>query len=406
MSTYPDSTLGTEGSGYGLPGATDRVALVYKIADRRLRKEHVDGMVFTPWIGKEGEMSPIITKTDLTKNKGEQIRMALLPKLDEYGKPGDLTVLQSEEVMDFSYQDVYVNQLRHAIRTVGRASDQRGLFSIIENARPALTSWLNQRKEAEFFRTVYYGWPAFIHCGTAYGGLNLNSHIAKPCRYWYCMDEENNAITYSATDATYETSIETAEGTLANTPTDWFSPQALISMAAKMRKLNFPMIDFKGFTGYLCILHPNQVAQLQTHEKWFEANITAGPRDEKGNAVFKGVGNAREVGCWGGFYIMESNKIDSSNPSTLYTDSTPIAGAAEANVKRAICMGANALAYAVADEPHFEVESIDYKNQTGVAVVTNFGIARADYTLDVSATATITAQHTMVLSSFSPDAAV
>ena len=401
-------TLGTDSSGYSYPGDSTHRDAVFDVPVMKLHKEIRDTMIFSKWIGKqsdtEKDYSPITSNFDLTKKKGDTLKFHALPKLDGDGVPGDGYMLGSEESMEIAQKTCYVNQLRHAVMDSGEASGQRGLYEIIETARPELARWWADRLEEDIIRTALYNQPPHVATTIATYGLNIESHIATPPRYWYCADSDNNSITYSSTNSVHETNIETAEGTLANTETDFMSPNVLEGMGTILRTANFMRVNFKGFSGYLCVLHPYQVAQLRKNEDWFRAYITAGPRDEKGNAIFAGVNAQGEVGCWNNFYIMESNKIPTSAHSARYSE-VPINGAAEANVRRAIFMGANAMFYAEAKRPTFARELIDYGNRKGVAIVGNWGATRCDYTED-SSTATLLAQTVAVCSTYSPASTV
>lgn len=401
---YPDTTLGTDASGFDYPDQTYRRKLVFTVADKKLRKEFVDNLIFKNWIGKGGEFAPILFRQELGKNSGDTIRMSLLPKMTGNGVAGDGTLVGNEEVVDFYTFDVYVNQLRHAITTHGKMSDQRGLFKILDYARPGLSTWLAQLVEDYFIRTCYYNWPPHI-LGTAatYYGYGINSSAPRAARYWFCADESNNSITYSTTDQNYCSAIATAEGTLSDVASDRFSPDILEGIGVKMRVLDIPRVSLKGFNGFLNVLHPYQVAQLRTHSTWFNAQIHAGPRDDKGNSVFAGVNGSGEVGVWNNFYIMESNKIGASNQSALKAEvMTYINAAASANVRRAICMGAGAMAYAEAQGPQHGTEIKDYGNKKGVSIGTIFGIGRTDYRKDVTPGTTQISQNLVIVSTYSP----
>ena len=397
-------TLGTDSSGFSYPGDTTHRDMVFDVPVMKLHHEIRDTMVFSKWIGKKGDHSPITSNYELTTKKGDTLKFNALPALTAAGVPGDGPMVGSEEPLEFSQKACYINQLRHAVVSHGKASSQRGIYNVIEQARPALQMWWADRMEDDIIRAALYNWPPHVHTTTATYGLNINSHVATPTRYWYCADSANNSITYSATDATYETNIETAEGQLANTETDFMSPDVLEGMATILQTNNFMRINFKGFTGYLAVLHPYQVAQLRANSDWFQAYITAGPRDEKGNGIFAGVNSQNEVGQWANFYIMQSNKIPTSAQAAVYSE-VPINGAAEANVRRAIFMGANAMFYAEGDRPHFTLEKRDYENIDGVAIVGNIGMTRSDYTED-SAGAGLLAQTAAVCSTYSPANAV
>lgn len=402
---YPAVTgLNSDATGFDVPSATYSRKAVLTIGDKKLRKEYGDKMIFSNWMGEssKGELSPILYRNDLSKGKGDTLRMFHAPLLTGAGVAGDGQLTLAENTFVLGYNDVYVNQIRNAVTNVGKMSDQRGLFNVLEIARPALADWLAQLKEDYIIRCIYYKYAPHVngHVATYYG-LEVNSGLSFPARRWFCADESNNGITYSATVGTHITNVEAGEATLSNVASDKFSPGILEGIGVKMRVLNIPRISFKGFSGYLCVLHPYQVAQLRTHSDWFNAQLHAGPRDDKGNNVFAGVNNAAEVGVWNNFYIMESNKIGSGAQTHLKGEEV-LDGNADSNVRRAICMGAGSVAYAEAGIPSHETENRDYGNINGLSIGNIFGCQRADYFCDITDGTAVKSQNLIVVTTYSP----
>lgn len=94
----------------------------------------------------------------------------------------------------------------------------------------------------------------------------------------------------------------------------------------------------------------------------------------------------------------------SSYPLAIFTDDTQIAGAADADVFRAILLGADALVFMEAADPSFYVDkTIDYGNQIGIAMSLMYGMGRTDWVQDASGTA-IYARNLIVYSTMSPAA--
>jgi len=398
---YPDGTLGTNTSGHSEPGQTYNRALVKTLIEKKTHHEYLNKFYFKKLVGADGSGAPIIKKDNFKKDKGDTFRMHMLPQLTGSGKPGDLTLIQSEESVIPYYVDMYINQLRHAVRSDGRMSDQRGEIDFIQEARPLLTNWVAKQLEVNMIRTAINGWPAFIQCSTTYGGLNVNSAAPRPARYWYIAG--GNDPTHSATDATYVNNVAAGETALENVETDWLKPTDLEFLAYKARTLNIPPIQTLGMRGgYVLLVHPNQTYQLRKNSTWFNAMQNAGPRDEKGNLIFAGVGADGYVLSYAGIHVFESNEILNSQPSALYTDDAQIDDAADTNVYRAIMLGGNAIAWSEAKTPFFTTEDIDYANQTGVAINTMFGMGRTDYKSDDS-NATIYARNLIVYSTYSPE---
>jgi len=403
-------TLGTNTSGWSVPGGTYRT-LVVDVLNKKLQREYLNYSVWAPFIGKMGERSPVIWLTDLTKQSGDTIQVPCLAALTGDGVAGDVEIEGSEEFLTYRAQTVYINQIRHAIKEHGAMSRQRSPFDVLSDGKKNLQEWYAQTHlDKQLFNTVYYGWPDHIAAAEAtYGGLNINSGALVCPRYWYCADSANNAITYSATADTYESAIETAEGTLGNNAEDLMSPNVLESVAAILRVMNCPKASFKGFEGYIGFIHPYQTAQLRKHETFFTAMANATPRDAKGNPIFAGLQGGNVVGYWNGIMLIESNNVQDGQGAARgmgLTDELLSGASNGANVRRAIFMGSNAIAIAEAMKPNLVTKSdFDYFNKTGIAIRGIWGAVRAEYaalaSYAISGVTTYT-QNLMVVSTYSP----
>lgn len=385
---------------WGIPAATDYRAMVPEHWDKKLAIFRDNELFWKQFWGKEGDEMPLIFKRQLMKNPGDKLTIGMQGTLSADGIFGDRTLEGQEEKLYFYDAQVYINQARNAILDGGKMSQQRDAYDLHSRATKVLGTWYGRHQNLGIFDTIYNGWPAHISCPAAtYYGYGINSAQAKPPRYWYAADEDNNTITYSATDATYETSIKTAEGGMTDAASDYFSPSIIDGLVAKAKVLNFAKINYKGFTGYLLIIHPNQTNQLRTHDNWFAAMQNAGPRDIKGNLIFSG-----KLGFWNGAMIFESNDVQSGDETAIAT--APIIDSNAADVRRAIFMGSNAIAVAEAELPHIVKKGdFDYFNQKGQAVAGIWGAIRAEYISDDSAS-TVKTQSMQVCSTYSPSVTV
>ncbi len=396
-------------STWSAPGGTYRT-LVVDVLNKQLQREYLNYSVWAPFIGKMGSKSPVIWLTDLSKQSGDTIQVPMLAGLTADGIGGDATLEASEEALVYRAQTVYVNQIRHAVLEAGAMSRQRSPFDVLSDGKKNLTEWYGAMIDKQLFNTVYFGWPDHIAAAaTTYGGLAINSSVPVCPRYWYCADSTNNSITYSATTATYQTAIETAEGTLDNVSTDMMSPNVLESVATLLRTMNCPPIQFKGFTGYIGFIHPYQTQQLRKHETFYDALKDATPRDAKGNPIFAGLAGGNVVGYWNGIMLIESNNVGSglgTQRGLNISDEVTSGLTNGANVRRAIFMGSNAVAVAEAMKPNLVTKAdFDYYNKTGIAIRGIWGATRAEFaSLSSYAISGVTAytQNLMVVSTYSP----
>lgn len=403
-------TLGTNTTGYSYPGATYNRKGVATIWDSYVMQEVYDKLMLKQFIGGEGSNLPIIRKQDLSKSsKGDTIRLYLEGILTGFGKWGNTTLEDSEEAQTQYFQDVFINQLRHAMKDDGELSRQRDKYNINSRFSKQLARWYREQMERYIFNAFYYLYAPHLVGDTTIGGLGQNSEGIVPARYWYCADSANNSITYSSTAATHITNIQAAEQQLSDVDTDYFGPELLEGVASLLKVNNIPQVQLKGWSGWIGIIHPYQTAQLRVNEKWFDANIQAMPIGDDKNPVFTGAIGMDAVGKWGNILLFESNLIHDGNQS-YYTDKISTAGGNAtveidsnmSNVRRALFLGAEAMSFVEAVPPHIiKKGDFDYNNKEGVAISGIFGAMRTRMVTDDS-NATVYDKGTMVVSTYSP----
>lgn len=393
---------------WSYPGASTYRALVPDYWDKQLDKKVTDSFDLKGFIGKEKSRAPIVEKTQLGKDPGDKLTIGMMGILDNVPYFGDRTLeATGEEALLFYDQQVYINQLRAAVRDTGAMTRKRDPYNLMERAVEALGDWYGRELSREAFFTWYYGWsPNVLAPVATYYGLGINSSVGKPARYWYTADELGVGITYSATDATYRTNIAAAENSLIDDPADRMCPAIIEGLATKARVANMPQAVVAGNSGLVLFLHPNQVNQLRRHKDWFEAMQNAMPRS-KDNPIFNYTSeSATFLGKWAGILIFESNFVASGAANQRYGyaigDSTNYEIESTENVRRALLVGASSMALAKADGPAIEKkDTTDYNNVHGRAVRGILGMARADYTSD-DGNSTIVSQGVIVVSTYSP----
>ena len=91
---------------------------------------------------------------DTSKGPGDRIRHILRMQLDGNGVQGDGTLEGNEEALVTYTDDIVINQLRHAVRSAGKMTEQRIPFSIREEARMGLQDWWADRFDTWFMNQL------------------------------------------------------------------------------------------------------------------------------------------------------------------------------------------------------------------------------------------------------------
>lgn len=91
---------------------------------------------------------------DTSKGAGDRVRCILRMQLTGAGVQGDNTLEGNEERLITHTDDLFIDQLRHAVRSKGKMTEQRIPFSIREEARMALQDWWSERWDAWFFNQL------------------------------------------------------------------------------------------------------------------------------------------------------------------------------------------------------------------------------------------------------------
>jgi len=292
-------------------------------------------------------------KTDLTTSDGgDRIRVGIRNQLKGDGIRGDNTLEGNEESLETFYQDVFIDQLRHAVRSRGKMSEQRVPFSVREEAKDGLADWWSERIDRWFFNQL---------CGNTaqaddryYG---FNSPVAPDLDH----------VTFGNSGVTGAT-LAGGEGSLSNTTIAKMN-LTFIDTAIEKAKLAKnalrPVADGK----YVMFLHPYQVTALRTNTatgQWQDiqkAAMSGGKVSD--NPIFTGA-----LGIYNNVILHESTRVPVS-PNN-------------ANVYRAVLCGAQALCIAFGRKYGKNVfswkeELFDYDNQLGVAAGCQAGMVKTRF---------------------------
>jgi N4-gp56 family major capsid protein len=289
-------------------------------------------------------------KTDLTdKDGGDRIRVGIRSLLKGAGVKGDNTLEGNEEALETFNQDVYIDQLRHAVRSRGKMSEQRVPFSVRAEARDGLADWWSERIDTWFFNQL---------CG----------NTAETDDRYYGF---NAPVAPDSDHVSYGRSGSTSEGSLSDSTVARMNLTFIDTAIekAKLAKNALRPISVNGRKHFVMFLHTYQVTDLRVNTaagQWADiqkAAIEGGKISD--NPIFTGA-----LGMYNNVVLHESVRIPAS-PSN-------------ASVRRAVICGAQALSIAFGRKFGKNVfawkeELFDYDNQLGVAAGCQAGMVKTRF---------------------------
>ena len=314
-------------------------ALAVKLWSRKLFHEALKQTTMSKYMG-EGSNNMIQVMNDTKKGPGDKITFGLRMQLTGAGIAGDSTLEGNEEALATYSDSVLINQLRHAVRSGGKMSEQRIPFSVREEARMGLQDWWADRIDQSLINHL---------CGVS---------TQTDTRY----TGGNATVAPSSTRVVYPNSNEASEASISTTST--FS-LAFLDKAVAMAKVATPLIRPIGKDGidYVCFIHPYQTLSLRA------STGTAGSWGDLTRAMLQG-GQSLDKNMWGTGALGVFNR-------TLLVENTRIPTPVT-SVRRAVLCGAQAGVFAVGQDNSPEKmswveELFDYENQLGVSAGMIFG---------------------------------
>jgi N4-gp56 family major capsid protein len=326
------------------------------------------------WIQKFiGDSSDDILQVfdDTAKDAGDRVTATLRMQLTGDGVSGDATLEGNEEPLTTFTDNLFIDQLRHGVRSGGKMTEQRIPWKIREEAMQGLRDWWAGRFDTAFFNQVCGYTPV---TDPKFTGLNA---VLGP----------------DATHSTRPNGKTTDELLIAG---DEMS-LALIDKMVESAKLGSTTgtgpairpVSVDGEDRYCVVMHTKQVTQLRT-------NVNAGQWLDIQKAAMTGDGSAKNpimtgaLGMYNGAVLHESTRITNGVNSTT--------GVAVATARRCVLLGAQAAAIGFGQGQSFKSfdwneELFDYGNQLGVEAGVIHGLKKlrfnnADFGVIVGATFT------------------
>lgn len=128
-------------------------ALAVKLYAKRLIREALKATFVSQFMG-ESQDELIQEKTETSKGAGDKITFGLRMQLNGDGIQGDGTLEGNEEALVTYSDSITINQLRHAVRSNGKMSEQRVPFSVREEAMSGLRDWWAARLDTWFANQI------------------------------------------------------------------------------------------------------------------------------------------------------------------------------------------------------------------------------------------------------------
>lgn len=328
---------------------------------KKLSVEALRQTYFYNFMGKTAD-SMVMYRDDLGKGAGDNITFGLRAQLTGAGILGDGTLEGNEEALTTYTDNFKIDQLRHAVRSSGKMSEQRVTFEVREEAKSGLADWWADRYDTALFNQL---------CGfTAQSDVRFTG---------------NNAAIAPDSNHIFRPNSRTTDESL--TTGDEFTLAIVDTMVARANQFNnaagtgnpIRAMRAQGRKLWVMFLHDYQVRQLRSSAAagtWIDYQKAAIQGGDKENPLFTG---GDLIGEYNGVLLHRAPRITPGVNSTT--------GAAVANARRAVLVGAQAAMFATGrdvgegqkDKFTWVEESFDYGNQLGVSAGAIFGLKKTRF---------------------------
>lgn len=329
--------------------------LAVKLWAKKLFHE-VTGDGFLKAVLGEGSDSLIQIRTETKKSKGDKVTYGLRMLLTGDGVSGDETLEGQEEALTTYNDSLFIDQLRHAVRSSGEMSEQRVPFDVRDENKMGLADWWKERLEVSIANQLTGNTG---QANTKYTG---NNAVTAPS-------------TVSGTTRIIVGGSQAAEGSLSATTTHAIKLTDLDAAVAiaKVQSPRIRPIDVDGKKMFVTFLHPYQILQLRRDA------TTAGNFFDIQKAMLQGGKISSNPLITGADFIYNNVIVRewSYLPNTVGAASNTL-------YRRGVFCGAQAAAFGVGQggsetKMDWKEERFDYGNQLGVAAGMIFGVKKTTF---------------------------
>lgn len=272
----------------------------------------------------EGEEFIIQSKTELTKQKGDEVDFFLIPKLTGSGVTGsEILEGKEEQLTEYNFA-VTLERYRHGVRS-DYMSNKRVFFEISDEGARALRIWGTEKIEQNVF----------------------NALTAAPTRAMYTADGATMATT-----TTFATAKSALTVSSLITPKQIQYAKAWAATGGNRTQNPLRPVRIKGKLYYVLLIHPYVGFDLKNNATYAQAQREAQARGDD-NPIFSGA-----LGVWDNVIVVESEYVPLASDAGV-----------GANVPWAHCLllGAQAGVVAWGDRPSIVSKDFDYEEQIGNA---------------------------------------
>jgi N4-gp56 family major capsid protein len=309
--------------------------------------------------------SPIYEQPELKKDRGDRIHISLTENIDiqtgvsGHGYGAENTLAGNEYQLVDRSDNVAIDQLRQALRTSGKLTEQRASYDVRAEMKDKLMHWGPRVHDMILFNKL--AGQTFQDAGsnTVFSAGVTNTNVLYPGTA--TANDELTAADVFDLDLILDAKTCAKVGYIGST---------------KIYKMRPSILD--GEPHYLCLVHPYHVNAIKHSQTWKDAIMNARER-AKTNPVWTGI-----VAVWDGVAFKEHDLV--------FTGSDAGSGANVAYAT-ALFLGGQAAAYAPAQDGYDWVEeTFDYGQKWGIATGFVAGFEKVQFnSLDFSTIAIITA---------------
>ena len=338
--------------------------LAVKVWAKKLFVEALKQTRYAQFKGASSTDSLVSLRNELSKGPGDKVTIGLRMQLTGRGITGDGTLEGNEEALTTYNDSVFIDQLRHAVRSAGKMSEQRVPFEVRDEAMSGLRDWWADRLDAALFNQLG---------GATTQQTQANSVQSTAIDSAYSGNQ--TAIAPSANNLMIcSAALDTTEASLSATTTFSLKLADIDRAVAKAKTFTSQSairpLNVNGEKQYVCFIHPNQTFQLRTNTstgQWqdIQKSILQGGKIGD-NPIITGL-----LGVYNNTMLVEDARVPCVASSI--TSST--------SYRRGIFCGAQAAAIAFGQDNSdgamsWVEELFDYNNQLGVSAGLIFGLKK------------------------------